>query len=136
MPTPGHTNDEVRDAIRVEIERLKTSDVTDDELAMFKTRAKADVIRGLGNNAGLAAQLAICLGYSHGRVWGATLVGVAFDRYRHIRIALQPFGLTLQHGRLFDEHDTDASPPVVVINGHYHEKLDTAKVDELLDGLK
>jgi NADH-quinone oxidoreductase subunit E len=26
--------------------------------------------------------------------------------------------------------------PVVVINGHYHEKLDTAKVDELLDGLK
>jgi chromate transporter len=26
----------------------------------------------------LAAQLAICLGYTHGRVWGATLVGVAF----------------------------------------------------------
>src|SRR5690606_200647 len=26
--------------------------------------------------------------------------------------------------------------PVVVINGHYHEKLDIAKVDELLDGLK
>ena len=26
--------------------------------------------------------------------------------------------------------------PVVVINGHYHEKLDTAKVDELLEGLK
>ncbi|HEV2053878.1 MAG TPA: chromate efflux transporter [Methylomirabilota bacterium] len=26
----------------------------------------------------LAAQLAICLGYSHGRIWGATLVGVAF----------------------------------------------------------
>ena len=26
--------------------------------------------------------------------------------------------------------------PVVVINGHYHEKLDTAKVDALLDGLK
>jgi predicted Zn-dependent peptidase len=58
VPTPGHTNDEVRDAIRAEIERLKTSDVTDDELAMFKTRAKADLIRGLGNNAGLAAQLA------------------------------------------------------------------------------
>jgi predicted Zn-dependent peptidase len=58
VPTPGHTNDEVRDAIRAEIERLKTSDVTDDELAMFKTRAKADLIRGLGNNSGLAAQLA------------------------------------------------------------------------------
>ncbi len=26
----------------------------------------------------LAAQLAICLGYSHARVWGATLVGIAF----------------------------------------------------------
>ncbi|WP_432758028.1 NAD(P)H-dependent oxidoreductase subunit E [Pseudomonas umsongensis] len=26
--------------------------------------------------------------------------------------------------------------PVVVINGHYHEKLDTTKVDALLDGLK
>ena len=26
--------------------------------------------------------------------------------------------------------------PVVVINGHYHEKLDTSKVDALLDGLK
>ena len=26
--------------------------------------------------------------------------------------------------------------PVVVINGHYHEKLDAAKVDALLDGLK
>ncbi|MBZ5510124.1 MAG: insulinase family protein [Acidobacteriia bacterium] len=58
VPTPGHTNAEVRDAIRAEIERLKTSDVTDDELAMFKTRATADLIRGLGNNAGLAAQLA------------------------------------------------------------------------------
>ena len=26
--------------------------------------------------------------------------------------------------------------PVVVINGHYHEKLDAAKVDALLDGLE
>jgi chromate transporter len=26
----------------------------------------------------LAAQLAICLGYTHSRVWGATVVGVAF----------------------------------------------------------
>ena len=26
--------------------------------------------------------------------------------------------------------------PVVVVNGHYHEKLDAAKVDALLDGLK
>ena len=26
--------------------------------------------------------------------------------------------------------------PVVVVNGHYHENVDTTKVDELLDGLK
>ncbi|MBZ5567630.1 MAG: insulinase family protein [Acidobacteriia bacterium] len=58
VPTPGHSNDEVRDAIRAEIERLKTSDVSDEELAMFKTRARADLIRSLGNNSGLAAQLA------------------------------------------------------------------------------
>ena len=30
----------------------------------------------------------------------------------------------------------EVQAPVVVINGHYHEKLDTTKVDALLDGLK
>jgi NADH-quinone oxidoreductase subunit E len=25
---------------------------------------------------------------------------------------------------------------MMVVNGHYHEKLTTAKVDEILDGLK
>jgi len=58
VPTPGHTPEEVRDAIRAEIQRLKTQDVTDEELAMFKIRAKADLIRGLASNSGLAAQLA------------------------------------------------------------------------------
>ncbi|MGZ4822740.1 MAG: M16 family metallopeptidase [Terriglobales bacterium] len=58
VPTPGHTPEEVRDAIAAEIERLKTADVSDEELQMFKTRAKADLIRGLGSNSGLAAQLA------------------------------------------------------------------------------
>jgi len=38
---------------------LKTSDITDEELAMFKTRARADLLRGLGDNQGLAEQLAI-----------------------------------------------------------------------------
>lgn len=57
VPTPGHTPAEVADAIHVEIERLKTQDVTDDELKMVKTRAKANLIRSLGSNEGLAQML-------------------------------------------------------------------------------
>jgi predicted Zn-dependent peptidase len=58
IPTPGNAPDVLRDAIREEIERIKTEDVTDDELRMVKTRAKANLIRGLDNNQGLAIQLA------------------------------------------------------------------------------
>ncbi len=58
IPTPDHTNEEIRDAIRAEIERLKTEPVTDEELKMVKTRAKANLIRGLQSNAGIARQLA------------------------------------------------------------------------------
>jgi predicted Zn-dependent peptidase len=57
VPTPGHTPEEVRDALRAEVERLKTEDVPDDELRMIKTRAKANLIRRLGDNQGLAVQL-------------------------------------------------------------------------------
>ena len=42
-----------------EIERLKKQDISDDELKMIKTRTKANLIRGLGDNEGLATQLAI-----------------------------------------------------------------------------
>ena len=59
VPLPGHTPEEMRKAIHEEIERLKTTYVTDDELKMVKTRAKANLIRGLADNAGLAFQLAI-----------------------------------------------------------------------------
>jgi predicted Zn-dependent peptidase len=59
VPTPNHTTREVADAIQAEIARLKTQDVTDEELTMFKTRARADLIRGLASNEGLATQLAI-----------------------------------------------------------------------------
>ena len=52
------SNDAVRDAMRPELERLKNEDVTDEELARFKTRAKADLIRSLNSNEGLAEQLA------------------------------------------------------------------------------
>jgi predicted Zn-dependent peptidase len=59
IPNQGHTPQELRTAIHKEIDKLKTTDVTDEELAMFKTRARADLLRGLGENQGLAEQLAI-----------------------------------------------------------------------------
>ncbi len=57
VPTPGHTNDECRDAIRAEIDRLRKEDVSEDELKMVKSRAKADLLRKLGSNDGLAFAL-------------------------------------------------------------------------------
>jgi predicted Zn-dependent peptidase len=57
-PLPGHTPAEMRDAIHKEIEKLKTADVSDEELAMFKTRTRAGLLRGLANNQGLANDLA------------------------------------------------------------------------------
>ena len=56
---PGHKPEEMADAIHAEIERLKTQDISDEELKMIKTRAKATLIRGLGTNDGLAYQLGI-----------------------------------------------------------------------------
>ncbi len=58
FPLPGHTTQEVADAIHVEIQRLKTEDISDAELKMIKTRAKANLIRGLADNEGLATDLA------------------------------------------------------------------------------
>ena len=58
VPSPGKSNAEVQTAIHDEIDRLKTSAITDDELKMVKTRAKANLIRGLADNGGIAGQLA------------------------------------------------------------------------------
>ena len=58
VPSPGHTNEEVQTAIRDEIEKLKNTPITDEELKMVKTRARAELIRGLADNAGIAGQLA------------------------------------------------------------------------------
>ena len=58
FPLPGHSTQEVADGIHAEIERLKKEDITDDELKMIKTRTKANLIRGLADNEGLATQLA------------------------------------------------------------------------------
>ena len=58
VPLPGHTPEEMRTAIHKEIDKLKTQDVTDEELAMFKTRARVDLLRSLADNQGLAESLA------------------------------------------------------------------------------
>ena len=58
VPLPGHKPQEMADAIHAEIDRLKKEDITDDELKMIKTRSKANLIRGLADNEGLATQLA------------------------------------------------------------------------------
>lgn len=65
VPALGVSNEQVQAALRAEIERLKREDVTDEELAKFKTRSKANLIRGLRSNQGLANQLA-----SYQRLYG------------------------------------------------------------------
>jgi predicted Zn-dependent peptidase len=57
IPLPGHKTEEMADAIHAEIEKIKTADISDAELRMIKTRAKASLIRGLADNEGLAFQL-------------------------------------------------------------------------------
>jgi predicted Zn-dependent peptidase len=58
FPLPGHTTQEMADGIHAEIDRLKKEDISDDELKMIKTRTKANLIRGLADNEGLATQIA------------------------------------------------------------------------------
>ncbi|MBZ5706647.1 MAG: insulinase family protein [Acidobacteriia bacterium] len=57
VPLPGHKPEEMADAIHAEIEKIKNEDISDAELKMIKTRAKANLIRGLADNEGLAFQL-------------------------------------------------------------------------------
>jgi predicted Zn-dependent peptidase len=58
VPLPGHKPQEMGEAIQAELERLKNEDISDEELKMIRTRAKASVLRGLDSNEGLATQLA------------------------------------------------------------------------------
>ncbi|HXY52908.1 MAG TPA: pitrilysin family protein [Terriglobales bacterium] len=58
VPLPGHKPQEMGDAIHDEIGRIQKQDISDEELQMIKTRAKANLIRGLADNEGLAQQLA------------------------------------------------------------------------------
>ena len=58
VPVPGHTPDEMRDAIHKEIDKLKTTDVTDEELAAVqdaracRAAARAGRQRGSGDHSG------------------------------------------------------------------------------------
>ena len=57
VPARGVGNDKVAEALHAELARMVNEDVTDEELARFKTRAKADLIRSLDSDSGLAEQL-------------------------------------------------------------------------------
>ncbi len=57
VPGRGVSNQTVQQALREEFHRLKTQDVSDDELARFRTRAKAGLVRALDNNLGLAMHM-------------------------------------------------------------------------------
>lgn len=57
VPARDASNDQVAKALQAELTRMAEEDVTDDELARFRTRAKADLVRSLGSNSGLASQL-------------------------------------------------------------------------------
>jgi predicted Zn-dependent peptidase len=58
VPSQGHTPEECEQATYKEIDRLKNEMVTSEELKKAKTRARADLIRTLGDNMGIAEQLA------------------------------------------------------------------------------
>jgi predicted Zn-dependent peptidase len=58
MTAPNHTVDEVAVAFGEEIERLKNELVTDEELNQVKTQARADLLRALDSNIGMAKLLA------------------------------------------------------------------------------
>lgn len=57
IPSKDAGNEEVQAAIREEIDRIKSEPVSDEELARFKTKARANLIRGLRDNQGMAFQL-------------------------------------------------------------------------------
>jgi len=58
VPAFGVSNQQVQTALREELEKLKGQDVSDEEMARFKARSKANLIRSLRSNQGLASQLA------------------------------------------------------------------------------
>ncbi|MGI0479315.1 M16 family metallopeptidase [Geminocystis sp. CENA526] len=57
LSTPDRTLDELQTALHLEIEKLKTQPVNQEELERVKTQAKASLLRGLNSNAGMARLL-------------------------------------------------------------------------------
>lgn len=57
IPSKDHTNQECEEAIYEEIEKLKTELITPDDLKAIRTKARANFIRRLESNQGLAMQL-------------------------------------------------------------------------------
>jgi predicted Zn-dependent peptidase len=53
-PAKGHTNTECEQEIYAQIEKLKSTDVTAEELKTAKTKARANLIRRLSSNMGVA----------------------------------------------------------------------------------
>jgi len=58
IPNAGHTPEEMEKVAFQEIEHLRTDLIADEELQRIKTETRADFIRGLASNQGLAGQLA------------------------------------------------------------------------------
>src|SRR5579883_22602 len=57
LTAPGHTVDELATALRAEIDRLKTEPVSAQELDRVKIQARAELLRSLDSNMGLAEAL-------------------------------------------------------------------------------
>ena len=58
VTAPGHTNQEIEKAFDEEIQRLKTEPVSSEELAGVQRRARANLLRSLESNSGMAHSLA------------------------------------------------------------------------------
>lgn len=57
LSAPDRTLEELQTALHSEIEKLKTSPVSEEELERVKTQAQANLLRGLNSNAGMARLL-------------------------------------------------------------------------------
>jgi predicted Zn-dependent peptidase len=57
LTAPGHTVDEVQEALHTEIEKLKNQPVSATELDRVKTLSRANLLRSLDSNEGMAELL-------------------------------------------------------------------------------